>query len=203
MTAADQTAFDGAFAVYNTTAVARILAGAGLLVVLAVAGDEMSGSARESETYALLLFATTGVLILAGADDLLVLVTGYLLASIPLYGLIGLQRGPVAAEAVLKAYLIGALFGIVLMLGVSVLYGVAGSARYDDLTFSAGRGPTTTVAAGLVAVIAGLMFKGRRSAGAFLDSRRRRRQRNSRHVLDHSAQDRSSDSAVSVRDGAA
>ncbi|EUA27905.1 NADH-Ubiquinone/plastoquinone (complex I), various chains family protein [Mycobacterium xenopi 4042] len=118
------------------------------LLVLAVAGDEIRGSPRESETYALLLFSTTGVLILAGADDLLVLITGFLLTSIPLYGLIGLLRSPTAAEATMKAYLIGALFGIVLMLGVSILYAVTGATSYHELGFRLGNAPAGAVAAG-------------------------------------------------------
>src|SRR5665811_221521 len=105
--------------------VARIVAAAGTLLVLALAGDELAGTARESETYALLLFSTTGTLVLAGAQDLIVLMTGFLLASIPLYALIGLARDPRGAEAAMKAYLMGALFGIVLMLGVTILYALS------------------------------------------------------------------------------
>jgi NADH-quinone oxidoreductase subunit N len=159
MAAPDQAAFGGTFAVDTATGLARIAAAVGVLMTLAVAGDEINGAARESETYALLLFSTTGILVLAGADDLLVLITGYLLASIPLYGLIGLLRSAAAAEAAMKTYLIGALFGITLMLGVTVLYGVTGVTRYDQLAARLADAPAVAVAAGLVAVIAGLMFE--------------------------------------------
>lgn len=159
MAASDQTAFEGTFAVDTATAVARIAAAAGVLLVLAVAGDEIKGTARESETYALLLFSTAGVLVLAGARDLLVLAAGYLLASIPLYGLIGLLRTALAAEAALKTYLMGALFGISLLLGVTILYGITGVTRYDELNARLGGAPAAVVAAGVVAVVAGLMFE--------------------------------------------
>ncbi|MDA3641298.1 NADH-quinone oxidoreductase subunit N [Mycobacterium xenopi] len=159
MTGPDQSAFDDTFAIDTSTGLARIVAAIGALLVLAVAGDEIRGSPRESETYALLLFSTTGVLILAGADDLLVLITGFLLTSIPLYGLIGLLRSPTAAEATMKAYLIGALFGIVLMLGVSILYAVTGATSYHELGFRLGNAPAGAVAAGAVAVLAALMFE--------------------------------------------
>lgn len=155
----NQAAFDGTFAVDTTTGVARILAAAGALFTLAVAIGEVRGSPRESETYALLLFSATGVLIMAGAADLLVLATGFLLTSIPLYGLIGLARSAKAAEAAMKAYLMGALFGIVLFLGISVLYGVTGATRYDELAGRLGAAPAAAVAAGVVAVLAGLMFE--------------------------------------------
>ena len=154
-----QEAFDGTFVVDAPTGVARILAAAGTLLVLGLATDEVSGSARESETYALLLFATTGTLVLAGAHDLLVLVVGFLLASIPLYGLIGLVRTAKGAEAAMKTYLMGALFGILLMLGVTLLYGVAGSTSYADLADRLPTAPAAAVAAGAVGVVTGLMFK--------------------------------------------
>ena len=159
MTGPDQTAFDGTFAIDTVTAVARIVALAGALLVLTVAGGEIRGSARESETYALLLFSTAGVLVLAGADDLLVLVTGYLLAGIPLYGLIGLVRSAKGAEATMKAYLMGALFGIILLLGVTIMYGISGNSRYDHLAAGLGDAPAAAVAMGFVAVLAGLMFE--------------------------------------------
>ncbi|MCV7025591.1 NADH-quinone oxidoreductase subunit N [Mycolicibacterium novocastrense] len=155
----DSTAFDATFSVDTATGVARIIAALGALLVVIVAGEEIGGSARESETYALLLCSTAGVLVLAGADDLLVLATGYLLAGIPLYALIGMVRSPRGAEAAMKAYLLGALSGILLLLGITVLYGITGATRYDDLAARLTDGPTAIIAAGLVSVLTGLMFE--------------------------------------------
>ncbi|MEO8828382.1 MAG: proton-conducting transporter membrane subunit [Lapillicoccus sp.] len=159
LTGTPQAAFDGTYAVDTATGVARIAAALGALLVLGVAGDELTGSARESETYALLLFATTGTVVLAGAHDLLVLAVAFLLASIPLYGLIGLARTPRGAEAAMKTYLMGALFGIVLLLGVTLLYGVTGTTLHTDLAQRLAAAPPAAVAAGLLAVVAGLMFE--------------------------------------------
>lgn len=152
-------AFEGMFAVDTGTGVARLAAAIGTLLVLAIATDELAGSARESETYALLLFAATGTLVLAGSNDLLALAVGFLLTSIPLYGLIGLARGPRSAEAALKTYLLGALFGILLLLGVTVIYGVTGSTAYAEVRDGLRGAPVAATAAGLVAVLAGLLFK--------------------------------------------
>lgn len=152
-------AMEGTFTVDVTTGVARIVAAFGTLVVLALASDEIAGSPRESETYALMLFATTGTLILAGADDLLVVTVGFLLASIPLYGLIGIARTPGGTEAAMKTYLIGALFGILLLAGITILYGVTATTSYAALTGRLADAPTGAVAAGVVAILAGLMFK--------------------------------------------
>lgn len=158
-----QSAFEGSFTVDTTTGVARILVAVGTLLVLGIATDEISGSPRESETYALLLFSATGALVLAGADDLMVVAVGFLLASIPLYGLIGLAGGATSAEATMKTYLLGALFGIVLMGGVTVLYGVTGTTGYAELAGRLPAAPAGAVAAGVLAIVVGLMFK----AGGF------------------------------------
>ena len=154
-----QAAMEGTFTVDTATGVARIVAVLGTLIVLALASDEIAGSPRESETYALLLFSTTGTLVLAGADDLLVVAVGFLLASIPLYGLIGIARTPVGAEAAMKTYLLGALFGILLLVGITLLYGVSATTSYVDLTDRLADAPAGVVAAGVVAVLGGLMFK--------------------------------------------
>ncbi len=153
------TAFEGAYVIDVSTTAARVVAAAAALVVLALAADETSGTDRESETYALVLFATTGTVILAGARDLLVLAVGFLLASIPLYALIGLGRTKAAAEAALKTYLVGALFGILLLLGVTLLYGAGATTAYPELAGGLADAPTSLIGAGVVAVLAGLTFK--------------------------------------------
>lgn len=154
-----QSAFEGSFRVDTATGVARIVGAAGTLIVLALAATEIAGSPRESETYALLLFSTTGALVLAGADDLLIVVVGFLLTSIPLYGLIGIGRTAAGAEAAMKTYLLGALFGILLLLGVTVLYGVTGTTAYSQLAAQLADKPAGALAAGVLGVLAALMFK--------------------------------------------
>lgn len=143
-------AMEGSFTVDPTTGVARLVATLGALVVLALAADEIDGSPRESETYALLLLSTTGTLVLAGADDLLVVAVGFLLTSVPLYGLIGITGTAVAAEAAMKTYLLGALFGILLLAGVTLLYGVSGTTSYAGLADPLAAAPRAVVAAGVV-----------------------------------------------------
>lgn len=156
---ADTTAFDGAFVVDTATGVVRVAAAVGALAVLTLAGGEIAGSDRESETYALILFATAGTLVVGGARDLLVLAPGFLLASIPVYGLIGLRRNGVSAEAAMKTYLLGALFGIVLLAGITLLYGVTAVTDYARLADRLPDAPDAVVAAGLLGVTAGLLFK--------------------------------------------
>lgn len=154
-----QQAMSGTFAIDGPTAVARIIAPVGTLIVLGLAADEIARSPREADTYALLLFSTAGTLILAGADDLLIVAVGFLLSSIPLYGLIGINPTPRGAEATMKTYLVGALFGIVLLGGITVLYGVSGTTAYGPLGRELVGAPPGAVAVGAAGVVIGLMFK--------------------------------------------
>ncbi len=151
--------FSGTFAVDTAAGVARLVVVVATALVVALAAEELRGHPRESETYALLMFAASGVLVLAGASDLMVLIVGFLLASIPLYGLIGVLRLPRSAEAALKTYLMGALFGIVLMLGVTLLFGLAGTTTYAGLAEGLDAAPRVAVAAAVVLVLGGLMFE--------------------------------------------
>ncbi|WP_216699169.1 NADH-quinone oxidoreductase subunit N [Arthrobacter sp. H14] len=157
--AAAETAFEGTFAIDAPTGAARLIIAVSTLLVIALGAGELAGHPRESEIYVLLLLASLGAAIMAGANDLLVLVVGYLLATIPLYALIGLRRTPKAAEAALKTYLLGALLGIALMLGVTMLYGVSGATGYQALTQGLAEAPPTVIIVGIVGVVAGLMFK--------------------------------------------
>ena len=59
----------------------------------------------------------------------------------------------------MKTYLLGALFGILLLPGVTVLYGVTATTTYAELTDRLAGAPPGVVAAGVVGVLAGLMFK--------------------------------------------
>ncbi|QYJ05426.1 hypothetical protein KUV85_07025 [Nocardioides panacisoli] len=152
------TAFSGTVAIDELTGVLRLVVGGSLLVLLLLAGGEVRGHPRESELAVLLLLGGAGVLLLGAATDTAVLVVAFLLASIPLYGMVGLSTDPRAPEAAMKTYLIGALCGILMLLGASVLYGLAGTTAYAGLDALASA-PAAGAAAGVALLAVGLMFK--------------------------------------------
>jgi len=149
----------GAFVLDTPTSVTRLVVVAATLLVIGLGVEELAGQARESETYALLLLGALGAVVLGATDDLLVLAVGFLLSSIPLYALVGLSRTAGAAEAALKTYLLGALAGILLLLGSTVLYGLAGSTAYAGLSTGLTGAPVAAVAVGALGVLGGLLFK--------------------------------------------
>lgn len=152
-------AFSGTIAVDEATGVLRLVITLALLILLILARGEIAHHPRESEVYVLLLLGADGVLLLGAATDLAVLVVAFLLASIPLYGLVGLSAGKAAPEAALKTYMVGALSGILMMLGASVLFGLIGSTAYSDLDGGLSSAPWAAAVAGVVLLLTGLLFK--------------------------------------------
>src|SRR5437667_171663 len=76
------------------------------------------------EYFALLLFATLGMMLMAGAQDLMVLFLGLELMSISVYVLAGInRRSAAAAEAALKYFLLGAFASGFLLYGIALVYG--------------------------------------------------------------------------------
>jgi NADH-quinone oxidoreductase subunit N len=76
------------------------------------------------EYYALLLFATLGMMLMAGAEDLMVLFLGLELMSVSVYVLAGINRHSApAAEAALKYFLLGAFASAFLLYGIALVYG--------------------------------------------------------------------------------
>ena len=91
----------------------------------------------------------------------------------------------------MKTYLLGALFGILLLLGVTLLYGVDRHDVVRRADLRLGQAPAGAVAVGVVGVVAGLMFKAGGVPGALLGARRGAgRRRGGRGVPHHGAQDR-------------
>lgn len=155
------------YALDGPTTIARLVVPSAALLLLLLGGDELHAWARESETYVLTLLVSLGAIVLAGASDLSLLVVAFLLASVPLYGVIGLTREPRATEAALKTYLLGAFLGVAMLLGATLLFGVAAGTTYADLFVVLRQAPFAAVAVGLVLVLAGLLFKAGAVPGHF------------------------------------
>jgi NADH-quinone oxidoreductase subunit N len=80
------------------------------------------------EYYVLILFATIGMMLLGGGEDLLVLFIGLEVMSVAVYVLAGInRRSPAAAEAALKYFLLGAFASGFFLYGVALIYGATGS----------------------------------------------------------------------------
>ncbi|HEU5157216.1 MAG TPA: NADH-quinone oxidoreductase subunit N [Streptosporangiaceae bacterium] len=162
----DTMAFD-AFVIDPITHVSRIAVFAATLLILGLAAGAVRAHPRESEFYVLILLAALGTVAFAAAGDLLVLMAAYLLASIPGYALAGFGKDAAGTEAALKYYLMGALLGIVMLSGVTLLYGLGRATSYEMLRDGLSGAPAGAVAVGVVALLAGLAFKAGAVPGHF------------------------------------
>jgi NADH-quinone oxidoreductase subunit N len=89
---------------------------------------------NHAEYYALLLFATLGMVVMAASNDLITIFLGLELMSIALYVLVGFRRGQLESnEAALKYFLLGAFASGFLLYGIALLYGATGTTRLDRM----------------------------------------------------------------------
>ncbi|MER5224544.1 NADH-quinone oxidoreductase subunit N [Streptomyces flaveus] len=153
------TAFGEAFAVDPVTSTSRIVVLGGTLLVLGVSFQPLQGDSRETEFYVLVQLAALGALMMAGAQDLLLLAAGYLLASIPAYTLAGFRKDGPGTEAALKYYVIGALLGVLMLTGITVLYATGRGTAYPMLAEAFRDAPKALIATGTTGLLAGVLFK--------------------------------------------
>ncbi|MFH9821462.1 NADH-quinone oxidoreductase subunit N [Streptomyces sp. NPDC017230] len=158
-TGREQTVFSDQFAVDAATDAGRLIALGALLLVIGMSVETVRGHKRETEYWVLLLLTGAGTLALIGANDLLMLFAAYLLASVPAYALAAFAKDARGTEAALKYYLMGALLGTTMLAGSALLYGAGHATLYRELRTTLSAAPYGLVAVGLVAVLAGLLFK--------------------------------------------
>ncbi len=116
------------------------------------------------EYYALLLFATAGMMILASGLDLITLFLGIEVLSISLYILAGYRRESDASnEAAMKYFLLGAFSSAILLYGIALIYGAVGTTNLvriaDVLSNTSGPLPEGLLYAGIALILVGLAFK--------------------------------------------
>ena len=155
----DSVTASGTYTIDISLNAVRIAVLAATAIVIALGADHFAGDEREGEFYVLVLLGSLGTMVLAGTSDLLLLLAGYLLASIPLYALVGFAKDRSGTEAMLKYYLMGALFGVFLLFGVLLMLATGGDTVYTELGKSLPHGPMAATAVGILGVTAGLLFK--------------------------------------------
>ncbi len=91
------------------------------------------------EYYGLILLSLAGMMIMVSATDLLVIYLGMELMSLSLYVLAGFKRFEVRSlEASAKYFILGSFSSGILLYGISLLFGVAGSTRLSAIAAAVG-----------------------------------------------------------------
>jgi len=129
---------------------------------------------QHGEYYALVLFATVGMMFIACGYDLISLYISLELMALTFYVLVAFtKREKKSNEAAMKYFLLGAFSSGVLLYGMSLIYGIAGSTNIGEIgahlakTVPLIQGPMAGDAAGvkpllllgMIALSAGLFFK--------------------------------------------
>src|SRR5947207_14813138 len=117
---------------------------------------------NHGEYYALILFATMGMMFMAGAVDLVTLYISLETMAIATYILVGFLRGNQRSnEASINYFLLGAFSSGILLYGMSLLYGIAGSTKFIDIAEALTRRPLSDPISlmAMITLSAGLFFK--------------------------------------------
>lgn len=109
----------------------------------------------------LLLGATLGMLMMTSAANLLMIFIAIESASLPSYVLAGFRkRNRMASEGSLKYVVFGSAASAVMLYGMSLIYGTTGSLQLSHIAIViAADGVSPLLAAGMLAMLAGLAFK--------------------------------------------
>ncbi len=152
---------------------AVFLIAAGLAIAISTRFLDIEGE-QHGEYYALVLFATVGMMFLACGYDLISLYVSLELMALTFYVLVAFtKREKKSNEAAMKYFLLGAFSSGILLYGMSLLYGLAGSTNLGQIGQEVGSvlglikaAPTGDIAKlrpmlvlGMIALAAGLFFK--------------------------------------------
>lgn len=138
---------------------AATLALAALLSVRALEAERVP----PAEYFALLLLASTGMMLSASAIDLLILYLGLELMTLCSYILVGIRRERlISNEAAIKYFLLGSFASALLLYGIALVYGITGVtdfAAIADAVSERGLGHDPILLVGVALVACGLAFK--------------------------------------------
>jgi len=155
-------AFGGSFVDdgYARFAKVLILFAAALMLVLGESHLERQGMMK-FEYPILIVLAVTGMLVMVSAGDLIVLYMGLELQSLALYVVAAFNRDSArSTEAGLKYFVLGAISSGMLLYGASLVYGYAGTTRFDGIArIIEAEGVSLGLTFGLVFVCVALAFK--------------------------------------------
>jgi NADH-quinone oxidoreductase subunit N len=133
-------------------------------ITIALAVDYNAREGIEvGESHVLVLFATSGMMMLAAARDLMIIFLGIELMSIAVYVLAGLNRRSArSAEAAIKYFLLGAFSTAFLLYGIALVYGATGSTNLVTIASRVVQyqlAESTMLLAGIALLLVGFGFK--------------------------------------------
>ncbi|MGE6756549.1 NADH-quinone oxidoreductase subunit N [Corallococcus interemptor] len=133
------------------------------LAALSAVGFLRKRGAERGEFYALMLFASAGMSLLAMSSEFITIFVNIEVLSIATYALTAyLRRGTRPSEAGFKYFILGAFSSAVLLYGTALLYGATGTTKLNEMAGPLQQALATTPAlvyVGAVLIAAGFAFK--------------------------------------------
>lgn len=138
-----------------------VVIGAAALAILGSVDYLDDEGLQRGEYYSLVLFASAGMGILAGANELVTAFVGLEMSSISTYILAGFRRRALASnEASLKYFILGSFATAFFLYGIAMVYGATGTTRIDSIAaFFQATPPAGLAILGLALMFVGLGFK--------------------------------------------
>jgi NADH-quinone oxidoreductase subunit N len=131
-----------------------------ILIVLASTVLHAENAMPPGEFQFLLGSAAAGGLVIVGAADLVTLLVGLELLTLPSIALVGLRQGDRRAiGAAWTFFLASVVSTAITLMGIAMVYGLSGSLRYGELGWHGGSGPRAAFSVGLVLTLIGFLFK--------------------------------------------
>lgn len=120
-----------------------------------------AGASIKGEFYAFFLLSITGVMLTAGATDLVWLFLALELVSLPTYVMIATTRDtPIAQESAIKYFFLGAMSAAVFLYGFALIYGATGYTDFAGIRDAvAMQGVSPMLIVGVMLAVLGLCFK--------------------------------------------
>lgn len=158
------TGFGGMIVVDGYSQFFKILIAAALALVALLSVRSLDGEqVPRAEYHALLLLASTGMMLAVSAVDLLTLYLGLELTTICSYILVGITvQSPRSNEAAIKYFLIASFASALLLFGISLTYGATGGTDFATIASALselGRGSNPLLVVAIGFLVAGLAFK--------------------------------------------
>ncbi len=137
-----------------------VVCGSAFFVILGSVGYLKRDDLDAAEFCALILFATAGMGIMAGAHELLTAFIGLEMSSIASYILASYRRdAPRSNEAAMKYFLLGSFATAFFLYGIALSFGATGSTHLDLMVPLANDSAHTLLKIGLGFIFIGLAFK--------------------------------------------
>lgn len=127
------TAFEGTLSVDEFSLFFNFLFASVAIIVILSSIDLLKGSRFAAEYQALVLTSAAGMMLLAGAVDLILIFVALELVGISFYIMVAFLKDGRSSEAGLKYLLLGAISSAVTLYGMAYLFGVSGSTSLDEI----------------------------------------------------------------------